>query len=576
MKINDVEKITGLTQKAIRLYESKGLISVSRDINGYRNYSSDNVERLKSIKLFRSVGISICDIKLYLFGVMSIEELMDKRKSEILKESGKNSEKYRLCESILKNDSSEELKITEYFTESEKPSTRSYGTLCAGIDLGTTTISASVYDIDAMEQVESYSLPHNSYLSRGKICEQNPSLIVEKAERLLYHILNSYDGIVSIGITGQMHGIVYIDGEGNAVSSLINWQDKRGDEVLKDGKNVCDTVFDITRQSVSSGYGIATHYYNMLKGNVPSGAVSFCSIMDYFAMKICNLKKPTIHTSVGASFGLFDVKEGCFMYEKLSLLGIKEDFLPQVTKESLVIGKVNGIPVSVAIGDNQASFLGSVGSGKESVLVNIGTGSQVSTVVEDYAQLSRDVELRPFVQGTYLVCGSALCGGFAYSMLESFFRSYAVSLGMEESSQYRVMNQLAKEEYGLIKSGLSKKSELLVDTSFCGKRSQPNARGSVKMIDRESFTPSALILGVLKGMCTELYELYCQFPNRKSHIVASGGAVRQVEILKNLLSDVFGMPVSAKSEEEEASSGAALFSALATGKLKYESIIFKH
>ena len=53
MKINDVEKITGLSRKAIRLYESKGLISVSRDENTYRNYSSEDVEKLKKNQAFK-------------------------------------------------------------------------------------------------------------------------------------------------------------------------------------------------------------------------------------------------------------------------------------------------------------------------------------------------------------------------------------------------------------------------------------------------------------------------------------------------------------------------------------------
>ena len=94
VKINDVEKITGLTQKAIRLYENKGLIVVLRDVNGYRNYSEENILTLKEIKLLRSVGVPIADIKLYLCEVMSLEEVIAKRKSEILKESGKNSENY--------------------------------------------------------------------------------------------------------------------------------------------------------------------------------------------------------------------------------------------------------------------------------------------------------------------------------------------------------------------------------------------------------------------------------------------------------------------------------------------------
>jgi DNA-binding transcriptional MerR regulator len=56
MKINDVEKITGLTQKAIRLYESKGLINISRDANGYRNYSDKDVEALKNIRFSEASG----------------------------------------------------------------------------------------------------------------------------------------------------------------------------------------------------------------------------------------------------------------------------------------------------------------------------------------------------------------------------------------------------------------------------------------------------------------------------------------------------------------------------------------
>ena len=39
MKINEVVKITGLTKKAIRLYEDRGLITVGRSENGYRDYS---------------------------------------------------------------------------------------------------------------------------------------------------------------------------------------------------------------------------------------------------------------------------------------------------------------------------------------------------------------------------------------------------------------------------------------------------------------------------------------------------------------------------------------------------------
>ncbi len=564
MKINDVEKITGLTQKAIRLYESRGLIVISRDENGYRNYSEENVKTLKRIKLFRSVGISLSDIKLCLFGVISIDELMDKRRAEILKESGKNSEKYQLCQSIVNKTHIEDIEYKEYFTESEKMNPQSHGALSVGIDIGTTTISAVVYDIDNGEQLEVYSLPHNSYACSSIRSEQSVSVIMEKSEKLLYHIIDTYGDIVSIGISGQMHGIVYVDNNGMAASNLINWQDKRADQVLESGINTCQAILNITGESISTGYGIATHYYNMLNKEVPKDAAFFCSIMDYFGMRICGTKKAVTHTSVAASFGMFDVKKGDFMWDKLSLLGIDKSLLPSVTGESLVIGECRGIPVSIPLGDNQASFLGSVRNNTDSMLVNIGTGSQISAV-SNYIDLKGEIELRPFVEGKYLICGSALCGGFAYSMLEEFFRSYATSLGMQDVPQYKVINQLAKDAYERGEVGLS------VDASFCGKRSNPDLRGSIKMIDRQNFTPSALVLGVLKGMCNELYELYESFPEKRTHVVASGGAVKRIGVLKSLIAERFGVSVSADTVKEETATGVALFSAFATKKIKYNN-----
>jgi len=564
MKINDVERITGLTQKAIRLYESKGLISIVRDENGYRNYTEEDIVTFKTIKLLRSVGLSIADIKLYIFGVVDIGEIMDKRKSEILKESGINSEKYRICEDISKGIDLDRSRDTEILTENEEINSTEHGSLSVGVDIGTTTISAVVYDIDHKEQLEAYTVPHHSYVYCDTFSEQSTSVITEKAEKLLSHIMKCYTDIVSIGLSGQMHGIVYIDSDGNPISNLINWQDKRADQPIAEGKTACELIRIITGKQISTGYGIATHYYNLQKGLVPEKAVGFCSIMDLFGMKICGLKKAVTHTSVAASFGLFDIKKGEFLLDKLSLLGIDGRFLPSVTAESRVIGSCGGIPVTVALGDNQASFLGAVSEERDSILVNIGTGSQISAVSE-YCEHDSDIELRPFIDGKYLVCGSALCGGYAYSMVENFFRSYMVSAGMQDVSQYKTINRLALDAYQKGEKGLD------VDVSFFGKRSDPDKRGSVNAIDRENFTPERLVLGVLCGMCNELYELYEGFEEKKPNIVASGGGVRRNPVLKKLIEDRFGLPVSVNATKEEAATGVALFSAYVVGRIGYDN-----
>ena len=564
MNINAVEKITGLTKKAIRLYEERGLITVNRSENGYRDYSDNDIKILEQIKLLRTAGVSLADIKLLFTGMLSLDELIEKRKKEIDEETGLSSDQYLFCDTLANRIASGELMTGETFTESEEDASREKGPLSVGIDIGTTTISITVIDLQSKKQLEVFSVPHNSYVEKSVLCEQSVSVIIDKAEGLLNLVCKSYPGVVSIGITGQMHGILYLNGEGEAVSNLINWQDKRADILMQNGVNTCQLIEEITGEKIFTGYGISTHYYNLLNGLVPKEACIFCSIMDYFAMRLCNLKKPLIHVSVAASFGFFDADKGCFKLDKLSLLKIDQAFLPIVTAHNDLLGTWKKIPVFVAIGDNQASFLGSVKDNRESLLVNIGTGSQISAVVDNALPIG-DIECRPLINSDKLVCGAALCGGSADALLESFFRSYSEFVGMGNGSQYASLNGLAAKAYDNGEIPLS------VSTTFCGKRSDPFCRGAIEGIDVNNFTPSALALGVINGMCDELYKLYCDANVKRNSIVASGGALRKNITLKKVMEDKFGMPVSLSGITEEAATGAALFSAYSLGLIEYKN-----
>ena len=59
---SEIQKETGLTRKAIEYYEDKGLIHPQKSENGYRDYSTEDLEILKKVSIFRKLGISISDI----------------------------------------------------------------------------------------------------------------------------------------------------------------------------------------------------------------------------------------------------------------------------------------------------------------------------------------------------------------------------------------------------------------------------------------------------------------------------------------------------------------------------------
>lgn len=60
MNISDVAKKTGLTSKAIRFYEEKGLVTAPmRSDNGYRSYAPRHIEELTLLRQARQVGFTL-------------------------------------------------------------------------------------------------------------------------------------------------------------------------------------------------------------------------------------------------------------------------------------------------------------------------------------------------------------------------------------------------------------------------------------------------------------------------------------------------------------------------------------
>lgn len=426
--------------------------------------------------------------------------------------------------------------------------TKNTSRLALGIDIGTTTISAAVADLDGKKLVESFNIQGGRFVPSPipNAKEQSPTEIVKKVEELLETALASHPDIGAIGFTGQMHGIIYCDGNGNATSNLATWQDGRADA------RICREILKTTGCNVSPGYGLATHYYNVKNSVVPHDAASVCTVMDYAAMKICGLSRPVMHTTNAHSFGFFDIEKNDFDKAALKKLGIDTALLPAVTADNKIIGRYRNIPVAVAIGDNQASFFGAVKDEDGSVLANYGTGSQISCV----SQLPREIgrmECRPYIGGKYLLCGSALCGGRAYAILEGFFREF-----MGGENCYGKLNAIAESAFGKVEP-------LDVCTKFSGERGNPDLKGSILGISESNFNPSALTLGVLYGMARELEEMYSELGFKREKLITSGNVARKNPVFCRVLSDVFNMEVTLTSGKEEAAMGSALFASLSSG-----------
>lgn len=556
MKISDVEKRTGLSAKAIRMYEERGLIAVAREENSYRNYDDNTVERLERIKQFRDAGITISSICLYFNGIISLEELVNERLNQIQKASSENSEQLQKCQSLLTQ--------TRFQMDlAESAIIKSDCEVAVGIDIGTTNISAILIDVVQKSVLESYTVANRSKISTKEgFMEFDADWILGKVQQLVDYFCERYKAVHSIGFTGQMHGIVLVDKNGAAVTPFYNWQDQRGNELM--GENTyCDEACVKSGYTLHTGYGFATLYYNQCQGLIPKEAVSFTTIMDYVAASLAQETKMMVHATNAASFGLFDVKSGEFDKAAVKALGISLA-MPRVVDEKTVVGYYRNVPITVAIGDNQSSFYGSIKDEEKMLLINFGTGSQVSLVTDTYLVTKEELEVRPYLGGKYLLCGCALCGGKAFEALERFFAAYMKYAGKENSTQYAVLNALTEKAYHETKA-------LSVHTTFAGTRCNLQEKGAIKGITVNNFTPEALSLGVLQGMVDELYDFFQKMEvNTPKAIVASGNVVQKNKVINRLLRDTFSSKVNITAYHEEAALGAAMYGAVNVGAMTSE------
>lgn len=149
------------------------------------------------------------------------------------------------------------------------------------------------------------------------------------------------------------------NGEGNALSPLYTWQDGRGGLPLSQGKSACQLLGEKGARC-APGYGMGTHLYNLKMGLVPPEAQSFCTLADWLGMALTGRERPLLHQSQAAALGLYNSASCSFQVEIARSVGMDPALFPPVTGELSLQGEYRGVPVSVSLGDNQASFLGSV------------------------------------------------------------------------------------------------------------------------------------------------------------------------------------------------------------------------
>jgi sedoheptulokinase len=433
-----------------------------------------------------------------------------------------------------------------------------------GIDIGTTKVAAVIFDL------ERGMLEHASIETKADVL----GLPAEFAEQDVAKIANALDKcvlslsaterkeVVAVGVTGQMHGVVLWDTDNNnTTSNLFTWQDKRCEADCFIAK-----IAESGGGKLKSGFGAATLSWMKRNGVLNPIFQNSGTIMDWLVVRLCGLTHGVMDPTNAASWGVFDLDLLDWNWNIVDALLIPRHLMPEIVPTGTIAGNLtvrsaeswglsSGIPVTVAIGDNQASLLATLKDWDDEVALTLGTGAQISAVAPKGFKGEFDVacDIRPFVDERLIIVGAPLCGGSAFAWLIKWFGGWCDAFGIKRPDDKRLYELF-------IESGLVAESEnLRIEPHFLGERNDVGLRGQISGIDLRNFTPGKFSKALAEGIAVNLKSM---LPDRllsdKKRIITSGNALRRNALLMKAVGEVFAMPVELIDSVEEAACGAAI------------------
>jgi len=439
-----------------------------------------------------------------------------------------------------------------------------------GIDIGTSKAAAVVVDASGSVHASTARPYPIAFIIPPGSHEQNCESLLEEAWLAVKQLPSDLRGEVrGIGITGQMHGMVCCDAGANPTGPLITWQDQRA---LED-RSFLPALIAAAERPLASGFGTVSLAWLIVKGQLPDGTRQAATIADLAVARLCGNSRLVMDPTNAASWGLFDLASCDWDWRGLERAGIPYSLLPPLMPSGGLAGTLRpdwasnlglppSIPVSVALGDNQASMVATLRDLESEMALTLGTGGQLSAVLPPNADVrlpSRDDrwELRPFPRGRFAVVAASLAGGSAWRWLADTASRVLDDLGIEtvpKDRLFRKINDLGLEAHD--GCGLS------VSPHFLGERFAPHLRTSVSGIDPCNFRLGPLARELAWSIIRNLSSMLPASASAgRTAVVGSGNALRRNPLLRAAAQDVLQLPLRLPEACEEAAVGAASIAA---------------
>lgn len=449
-----------------------------------------------------------------------------------------------------------------------------------GVDLGTSGVKSVLFDREG-GVVSSAAEEYPLYQPQNGWAEQDPADWWRAAASTVKQVVQKSgvrsSEIKGIGLSGQMHGLVMLDGAGNVLRRSIIWCDGRTTrECVEITERVgAQRLIKITANPALPGFTASKILW--VRRNEPELYAKCRHILlpkDFIRYRLTG----TLATEVSDASGtnLLDIRRRCWSDDILEKLEIDRSLLPEMYESCEVTGGMTAeaaaltgleesTPVVGGAGDNAAAAVGTGVVEQGRAFTTIGT-SGVIFAHSDEVTIDPHGRAHTFcsaVPGAWAVMSCTLAAGLSLKWLRDRFFSAEMETaeGMGVDPYYLMDQQAARVPIGA--------NRLIYLPYLMGERSpllDANSRGvffGLSAIHTKYDLLRAVMEGVVYSQRSCLDILRGMGVSTSDMLACGGGG--SSSLWRQMLADVYGCSVRTVVSKEGPALGAAILAGVGAG-----------
>lgn len=454
-------------------------------------------------------------------------------------------------------------------------------TLLLGLDIGTTSVKAGVFDAAGRQLAAAgceYRLRHPAPDRAELDPETYWASAIEAVRAALAASGADPARVVALAVSSQGETVIAVDGPGRPLGPALVWLDNRATAEARElGERFPNArLYDRTGVPDMNPTWSAAKilWWRHHEPALFAAAARFLLVEDFLLHRLTG--RYVTDGSVACTSLLLDIRTGAWWDPMLDALGIDASRLPEIAAPGSVVGVLTraaadalGLPVGLAVVaggmDQGAGAIGVGNTGPGVISESTGGALTVQATVAEHGG-DRSGQTPVYIHsapGSYLYCPVCPTGGMALTWFRDTFGAAEVArAGLEGRTAYELLTELAA-------TAPAGSDGVLFLPHLAGAFSPeyvPEARGVLYGLTLHHGR-ACLVRAVLESVAFMLrrnVELLASAGATAGEIRSHGGGARSA-FWNQVKADVCGMPVLTMAGEDAAVRGDAMLAGVAAG-----------